>query len=394
MGGSAKINPTSPNLLPLIVCMVLAHSGLTGARVAVSLAALAHGASPLFIGISIGCFGLFPLLVAVSVGRWIDRVGSAKPMQIGFAVELLGLIVAIFGPYPLALLPAALLIGTGLCIAQVSMQTTVGQATNAQNRHYAFGRVAIGASVASFIGPISAGFLIDHAGFRWAFCVMGLLATVALLWQAQLQKHSSHLFGSPVLRTSSDKLVLWDLIKDRSLLRLFLLSAALATAWDTFQFIMPIHGKSIGLSASTIGLLLGTFAGAIFIVRVMMPWLNHRFSSWKILRAVFAVCMLSYAVLPFIHSVPLLFVAAFFLGLGLGASQSNMLVLLHDAAPKHRTAEAVGLRTTFGNASAFALPTLFGAAGAVIGFSGLFALVALMMTAGSFVVHRYVRASE
>ena len=374
--------------------MVLAHSALTGARVAVSLAALSCGASSLFIGVAIGCFGLFPLLVAVSVGRWIDRVGSAKPMQIGFAIELAGLILALLGPYPFALLPAALLIGTGLCIAQVSMQTTVGQATNQQNRHYAFGRVAIGASIASFTGPVSAGFLIDHAGFRVAFAAMGLLALGALFWQGQLQKQAPQLFARPVSNSNSEKRLLWDLIKDKPLLRLFLLSAALATAWDTFQFIMPIHGKNIGLSASAIGLLLGTFAAAIFLVRVIMPWLNHRFSSWKILQVVFIICMLSYVILPFIHSVALLFGVAFFLGLGLGASQSNMLVLLHEAAPKHRAAEAVGLRATFGNASSFVLPTVFGAAGAIIGFSGLFALVAVMMTAGSFVVHRYARSVE
>ncbi len=375
--------------------MVMAHSALTGSRVAVSLAALSSGASPLFVGLAIGCFGLFPLLVAVAVGRWVDRGGAARPMQIGFAIELTGLAVAVFGPYPLALLPAALLIGSGLCLAQVSMQTSVGLATNPMTRPQAFARVAIGASIASFSGPVVVGFLIDHGGgYRVAFGAMALLALAALTWQWQLQRRAAHLFPVPDPRDRSHKLALTDLLRDKSLLTLFLLSTALATAWDTFQFIMPIHGKSIGLSASTIGLLLGTFAGAIFLVRITMPWLNRRFSSWKILRAVFAVCMLSYAVLPFIHSVPLLFAAAFFLGLGLGASQSNMLTLLHDAAPKNRAAETVGLRATFGNASAFALPTAFGAAGAVIGFTGLFALVAIMMTASSFVVHRQVRAAE
>jgi MFS family permease len=392
--GNDSGNTTLPHIFPLIVCAVLAHAALTGSRVTVSLAALNEGASALFVGVAIGMFGLFPLLLAVAVGRWIDRAGPLTPMRVGFAIELVGLLIATFGPHPLSLLFAALLIGTGVSMTQMTVQTTVGLTFDSVSRPGAFAKLAIGASIASFSGPVLCGFLIDHAGgYRVAFAAMSALSLAALLGQWHLAKTRPQLFPAPQPRDPAKRHALTDLLGDAKLRAIFLLSVALAVAWDTFQFIMPIHGQRIGLSASTIGLLLGTFASAIFLVRMLMSHINRRYSAWTILRAVFVVSTLVFVALPFVHAVPALFACAFILGFALGASQSNMLSLLHDAVPASRTGEAVALRQTFGNASSFALPTAFGAAGAVIGFMGLFAMVAVMLTASTAMAHRQLRQS-
>jgi MFS family permease len=378
----------------LIACAVLAHAALTGSRVTVSLAALHEGASALFVGIAIGMFGLFPLLLAVAVGRWVDRIGPQWPMRVGFAVELAGLAIATFGPHPSALLFAALLIGTGVSMTQMSVQTAIGLTFDSVARPQAFAKLAIGASIASFSGPVICGFLIDHAGgYRVAFAAMSAFSLTALLWQWRLTKTQPRLFPAPLPHDPTQPRALADLLADSKLRAIFLLSVALAVAWDTFQFIMPIHGQKIGLSASTIGLLLGTFASAIFLVRILMSHISRRYTSWTILRAVFVVATLVFIALPFVHSLPLLFVCAFVLGFALGASQSNMLSLLHDAVPPTRAGEAIALRQTFGNASAFALPAAFGAAGAVVGFMGLFAMVAVMLTASTAMAHRQLRQS-
>jgi MFS family permease len=395
---SSQPTPTPPaplpNIIPLTVCAVLAHAALTGSRVTVSLAALNEGASALFVGLAIGMFGLFPLLLAVLVGRWIDRVGTQWPMRLGFMVELTGLLIATLGPHPASLLASALLIGTGVSMTQMTTQTIVGRAFSSEHRPAAFAKLAIGASIASFSGPVICGFLIDHAGgFRVAFAAMSAFSLAALAGQWWLTRAQPQLFPAPHPHDPTQRRALADLLGDAKLRAIFLLSVALAVAWDTFQFIMPIHGQKIGLSASTIGLLLGTFASAIFLVRILMGHLNRRYSAWTILRAVFVVSTLVFVALPFVHSVPVLFVCAFILGFALGASQSNMLSLLHDAVPPARAGEAIALRQTFGNASSFALPTAFGAAGAVIGFVGLFAAVAVMLTASTAMAHRQLRQS-
>jgi hypothetical protein len=59
----------------------------------------------------------------------------------------------------------------------------------------------------------------------------------------------------------------------------------LGSAWDLFVFAMPIYGTAIGLSASTIGLILSAFALATFIVRMALPWISRRLREWSTITA-------------------------------------------------------------------------------------------------------------
>jgi MFS-type transporter involved in bile tolerance (Atg22 family) len=70
------------------------------------------------------------------------------------------------------------------------------------------------------------------------------------------------------------------------------------------------------------------------------------------------------------------------LGLALGSSQSNMLSLLHHAAPAGHTGEAIGIRATIGNTCQMVLPLAFGAAGATLGLFTVFWGIGAMIGTG------------
>src|SRR5918911_1008101 len=69
----------------------LSHSGFGGSRVAISLYSLELGASQLTIGVMMALYAIFPLLLAVWVGRFADRVGPRRPMLIGCTGVVVGL---------------------------------------------------------------------------------------------------------------------------------------------------------------------------------------------------------------------------------------------------------------------------------------------------------------
>ena len=54
---------------------------------------------------------------------------------------------------------------------------------------------------------------------------------------------------------------------DRSVVMMLVTGALVQLGYDLFQFYVPIHGHTIGLSASAIGGVLATLAIASFIVR-------------------------------------------------------------------------------------------------------------------------------
>ena len=69
----------------LLALGILNHAALTGARVDVSLDALARGASPATVGLLIALFAMLPMVFAVAIGRHSDRVGAGTPMLAGSA---------------------------------------------------------------------------------------------------------------------------------------------------------------------------------------------------------------------------------------------------------------------------------------------------------------------
>ena len=117
--------------------------------------------------------------------------------------------------------------------------------------------------------------------------------------------------------------------------RIYLVGILLASAWDLFNFVTPIYGTKLGFSAAMIGLVLGCFSAATFTVRLAMPWIARYYTEWQVLTAALVLAVMSYALLPFMQQ-PASMMAVAALGLALGSSQSNVLTLLHHAAPAGR----------------------------------------------------------
>lgn len=370
--------PSVPLLL-LILVSLTAHIALAGSRITTSLYALSLHATELTVGILIALFSLFPMLFAVPMGRLVDRIGIARPMSGGCAAMLLGCALpGMLEGLPILYL-ATMLIGTGFMAVQVAAQHTVGAMSSSEQRATNYSWLALGFSISGFFGPVLAGLVIDHAKFSVSYALFGTFALAALM----LARHRrlQHVHASPQEEPDSSGSAL-DLLRDPDMRRIYIVGTLLSSAWDLFTFVLPIHGTRSGFSASTIGLILGCFSAATFMVRLAMPWISRHLSEWQVLASALILAALCYAVFPFMRQpLPLMIVAAT-LGLAVGSSQPNMLALLHHAAPPGRSAEAVGMRVTIGNACQVVLPLAFGGAGFALGLHAVFWSMSVMIGAG------------
>jgi MFS family permease len=154
--------------------------------------------------------------------------------------------------------------------------------------------------------------------------------------------------------------------------------------WDIYSFLMPVYGSQIGLSASTIGIIMSTFALATFVVRAVLTQLVRHVRPWVLISSAMTLAGVSYFLFPFVQSVPLLMALSFLLGLGLGSSQPVIMALLYEASPQGRQGEAVGIRTTMLNISQTFIPLTSGAISAALGMTPVFALIALMLLGGAW----------
>jgi predicted MFS family arabinose efflux permease len=168
----------------------------------------------------------------------------------------------------------------------------------------------------------------------------------------------------------------------------FLFSGLLASGWDLYTFVIPIHGTQIGLSASAIGVVMATFALATFAVRLAMPSMARRLQPWAVIGTALAVAGVAYALFPLARGAPLLMALSFLLGLGLGCAQPMVMAALYSASPPGRQGETVGVRTTMLNASSTFMPLAFGALGAAVGMAPVFWLAAATLLAGGWLAQR------
>ena len=375
----------------IILLTILAHTAFTSSRMTVSLYALKLQASPFTVGVLMALYALLPMLLSVLAGRLIDRVGPRVPLLWGNGLLLCGVLMPFLLPGLSQLFAAATIIGSGFMLSHMISNNLVGAFGKPEDRAANFSWLSLGYSVSGSLGPLVAGFSIDWLGEQRAFAVMAVFASAALsvtFWRrADLVRHAT-----PRQRPASHSVM--DLVRDRNLRSVLIVSGMLSMGWDLFTFVMPIHCSNIGLSASTTGIIMGSFGAATFVVRLAMPALSRRLKEWQVITAAFCVSGTAYLLFPFVTSVSLLMSIAFLLGLGLGCSQPMVMSLLYEASPPGRQGEVVGVRTTVLNISSTALPLVFGAVGSALGMGPVFWGIATSLLSGGYVSGRKARRAK
>lgn len=369
----------------LCVLAMLNHVALTGGRITVSLTALQLGLSTFKVGTLVAVFAILPMLASVHAGRWVDKVGILRPLVIGTALVSFGTVLPFLFPDPFALLVASCSIGIGFMLHQVATQDLLGHAEPKERlRNFSWMSLALAGS--GFSGPLIAGLAIDHLGNRIAFGLLALGPILSLgglyLLRHQLRAANEHLRGSG--NREKERRRITELLAVPPLRRVLMVNTILSGAWDTHLFVVPIFGVAIGLSATTIGMILASFALATFVIRLLLPFIQNRVRSWTLVRVAMATAACDFLIYPMFTDVTTLIVLSFILGLALGCCQPSMLSLLHQYSPPGRAAEAVGLRMALINGSQVSLPLTFGALGAVIGVAPLFWAYSLALVAGGW----------
>ncbi len=360
------------------------HVALAGSRVAVALDALSRGASTFTVGVLMALFALLPMVFAVAAGRLADRGGVLRPMRLGSAGVVVGVLVPVLAPSMPALFLSAAATGVSFMAFQVAVQKATGGLGQPAMRARNFSLLAMGYSISGFIGPLATGVAIDAGGFRVAFAV---LAVVAIASTVVLARMPPDLPAADPVAVSRGGGAL-ELLREPMLRRALAINALLAMAWDLHTIFVPIYGARLALSASEIGAILSTFAAATFVVRVAMPALMRWGNEHQVLTVALFVAGLVYLAFPLARTTWSLAALSFVLGLGLGSGQPMVMSLLHAHAPPGRVGEAVGIRMSLVQTMAVAVPLLFGALGTSLGLTPVFWSVGLCLTAGGALSRR------
>lgn len=383
-------------LAQLVLAQIFLHSSMAGMRLAAPLLALRDGHSAFTVGLLLALFSLSQVFLAIPAGRYADRHGLRKPMRLGVSAAMLGAGLAVAVPQLLMLCVSALLMGGATGVAIVALQRHVGRAAQDPTElKQVFSWLAIGPAISNFLGPVTAGLLIDHAGvwvggaagdtngFRAAFLVMALMPLLTWFWVRHTQElpHVQQSAGSTQAKV-------WDLLREPQMRRLLLVNWLLSSCWDVHTFVVPMLGHERGFSASVIGTILGSMAVSGAFVRMVMPLVAAHLREWAVITGAMVMTAVLFAIYPLMVSPWTMGICSVLLGLSLGSVQPMILSTLHQITPHALHGQAIGLRLMTLNLSSVLMPMLFGTAGLVVGVSVVFWTVGAMVGAGARVAWR------
>ncbi len=359
---------TGKELCKLIVAQICLHACMAGMRMAAPLLALREGYSPAAVGILLALFALTQVFLALPAGRFTDRHGLRKPVQWSVYAASAGAGLAVAFPIFPILCLSALMTGGATGVMVIALQRFVGRsAQDNLELKKVFSWLALGPAISNFIGPFFAGLLIDHSGFRAAFLLMAVLPVMT--W---VLVHRTRELPATVVDADAKPSTAWDLFNEPMMRRLIIVNWFLSSCWDVHTFVVPILGHERGYSASVIGSILGVFAIAAAVVRVLLPFIAKHLKEWVVVSSAMVITGILFGIYPLMPSALSMGACSVALGFVLGSVQPMIMSTLHQITPEHRHGEALGLRLMTINASSVIMPMVYGAAGAVVGIAGLF----------------------
>lgn len=371
-------------MILVIVLSMSIHACYIGSKVVVSLFALELGASQALVGVLAAFYAVIPLFLGVYSGRLADTRGTWLPLMIGAVATGLALITGFLWREIAGLFAVSLLMGAGFVFFNVSIQTLAGALGKPEHRARNFAWLSIGYSMSSLIGPLFAGYSIDHAGHAYTFLFFSFvpLLPIALL------SFKRDLARVEPAASKSGKGTAMELLRDAPLRRLIIISGLSVASSELFAFYVPVFAHQIGLSATIIGVILGSYAFAILLTRFMLGSLVRHLRPDQIMFGflLFAAC--AFAVFPLMRNVYALMSTAFMIGIGVGCTQPLLMSISYEKSLAGRAGEVTGLRLTANNIARVAMPLLSGTIGAAFGVAPVFWMNAVNLAWISFLSRR------
>jgi len=352
----------------------------SAARPMTSLFAKNLDASMLEIGFLTACYSVVPLILAMAMGRLIDRLGEKIPLIIGSVGITLSLLLLFFCPILPTMYLSQLIMGGSQLFSLVAIQNSLARSTSSVGRDKAMGNLSLFASIGLLLGPLVGGYLSENYGFQLTYLLITPLSILCIIVSFIGLSSKEKVSNSSSEKTERKN----SLLSLPGLRRPIIISMLCMAVADLFYAYFPLFASSIGLSPSQIGWIFAIQGTTSALARVFMPRLVENYGRTRTLWVFMSIGALAYGSLPFLHQYHFIFIISAILGAGLGVAQPLTLILSYNSAPKGRTGEALALRLPANRLAQVTLPFLFAGISSLIGLGAIFVVKALVLGFGAW----------
>jgi MFS family permease len=357
------------------------------------------GISPLVVGLILSINRFTRLVVNTPAGQVLDRVGTRRPMILGFALQGLAPFGYVLGLHADALpvgsaavfLAARCLWGVGSAFVLVGAFSTVTHVTSPANRGRWIGYMRGGQSLGFPTGLVAGGLLTDAYGYEVAFGVAGTAGlcaaavAVVVLPDVRPNVRASALRDLPGIVRADPRIAAVGAV---NLVVRFLFAGVLLS---TAVLYAERYGVQIG-SLSPTGV-----SGVVMAVSVLGASATTvavgRYSDGLSNRALVALPALSvlaagFVLLALVPTLPGVVVAVTLVGVGVGGTNPPLMAYLGDISPADDVGKLGGAYNAFGDLGSTLGPLVALPLVARVGFAAEYLACAALALGVSLLVAR------
>lgn len=374
-------------LVPLLLYSTLIQTIYAIVRVTTSYRAIELDLPVIWLGVISATFAVPPTLLAVWVGRLLDRGHDARAAWIGSGVLVLACAgFCVFADSLTGLLLLTALFGIGHLLIMASQQMLCIRSAVPRARDAAFGNYLVASAIGQGLGP----YLIAWQGGSATLPATGRLFGIALVVTLLSLVTAAAIRPAPkhMQPDQSRSLVpVRTLLRQRGLIAVLIASVVTVTSQDLLTIYLPLLGAEQGIDVRSIGALLTVRSIASLISRLVYSRVVRLIARQPLTLISMAAAALGFACFAFSIPPTAMYAAMIVLGFSLGIATTLSLTNVVDLASAAAMGTVMSLRITGNRLGQAAVPFAASLVAAATGVGGIFAIIAAGLAASGTSVH-------
>jgi len=359
----------------LLISSAITQGAIYVIRPMMTYRALELDATASTIGFIAAIYALFPVLLALTFGRMVGRVGEGRFVIFGTFFIGVSAAILLFADSITILAIGAALSGLAHLACMVGGQTMVALKSPTDKYEEHFGRYTFSASLGQMLGPILATLVAGSTGvipkstsaaFALALALSALAMVPAISWRNDAPTVVARKEETGTLRAAS------NLLQKPGMFAAVFMSLAISSTADILVVFLPLYGNENQFSAFSIGVIISIRAATSMASRYFLGRLSARYSTKQLLVTSNAISVVACAAMAFAPNPWVLGAIVFVAGFSLGVGQPLTMSLISQLTVPEERALAVSTRLTGNRLGQFVIPAGAGLLAAGSGTSAVF----------------------
>jgi MFS family permease len=377
----SKVKTSGSRWLPLVLLnSLLIQAGIYVVRPIVTYKSVELGADAALVGLIGATFALAPLILAIQVGRFVDKGRAGLTLLLGSIILVITTIALLFINSIALLMLAMPTLGMGHLLIMVGGQTLIANRSNSAEYEKNFGLLTFYASAGHAIGPLVGGYLADsgevtvnaNAAFLFSLglFIAAVIGTIALSTRKE----------NPTTQKLPEKAKVTQVLAIPTFKSAIFVASATTAVVDVVLIFLPLYGREIGLSVTDIGILLAIRSIFSLAVRLVLGQISMKLGLRRLLSWGSIVTMVSMVALGLTANFWLIALIMAISGFTMGIGQPATMAWVSRISSAESRGLAIAVRLSANRLGQVAMPAL---AGVVAGAStaGVFYMLAALQAA-------------